>query len=208
MKLYDKVRTIRKNTHGFTLIELLVVIAIIGILSAVVLVSLGSARSRGRDSRRQTDLAELQSALALYSENNSGAYPVNTGTEGCADFRGMANALGSPPAGQNPYVTRVVRDLRDNATPPTNTWANNNAPTSTQFCYSYLTSTFSTVALGSQAGAGAVCPFTTSNTGFVLAFHYENTPAAQADPPCSFTVTGITPIDCSYSNIHCIVEGL
>ena len=205
MKFFDKARTIRKNTHGFTLIELLVVIAIIGILSAVVLVSLGSARSRGRDSRRQTDLAELQSALALYSENNSGAYPVNTGTEGCADFRGMANALGSPPVGQNPYVTRVVRDLRDIA--GTNTWVNTNAPTSTQFCYSYLTTTFATVALSPQTPT-LNCPFTPSNSGFVLAFHYENTPSTQSDPPCIFTVTGNTPIDCGYTNIHCIVEGI
>src|SRR3990167_7347176 len=168
MKFFDKARTIRKNTHGFTLIELLVVIAIIGILSAVVLVALGSARSRGRDSRRQTDIAELQSALALYGENNSDLYPANSGTAACTTFRGMAHALGSPPVGQNPYLARVVQDMRDVA--GTNTWANNNAPTATEFCYSYLTTTFATVALGSQAAPGDSCSFTTSNTGFVLAF--------------------------------------
>ncbi len=62
----------QKGTRGFTLIELLVVIAIIGILSSVVLASLNSARQKGRDARRISDLKQLQLALELcYDAGNS-----------------------------------------------------------------------------------------------------------------------------------------
>lgn len=63
-----------KQKKGFTLIELLVVIAIIGILSAIGLVSLNGAREKARDSKRQTDLQGIGTALALYYDDN-GVYP-------------------------------------------------------------------------------------------------------------------------------------
>ena len=62
--------------RGFTLIELLVVIAIIGILSSVVLASLNSAREKGRDARRISDLKQLQLALELYYDGGSNTYPA------------------------------------------------------------------------------------------------------------------------------------
>ena len=62
----------RQESKGFTLIELLVVGAIIGLLSSIVLASLNSARSKGRDARRLADIKQLQIALELYySENNA-----------------------------------------------------------------------------------------------------------------------------------------
>lgn len=63
------------STTGFTLIELLVVIAIIGILSSVVLASLNTARQKGRDTRRISDIKQLQLALELYYDVNGG-YPT------------------------------------------------------------------------------------------------------------------------------------
>lgn len=55
-----------KNNKGFTLIEVLIVIAIIALLASIVLVGLGSFRSRGRDTRRIADLRSTQNALELY----------------------------------------------------------------------------------------------------------------------------------------------
>ena len=60
---------------GFTLIELLVVIAIIGVLSSVVLASLGKARIKSRDSARISQLRQIRYALELYYDTN-GNYPT------------------------------------------------------------------------------------------------------------------------------------
>jgi prepilin-type N-terminal cleavage/methylation domain-containing protein len=65
----------KRQSRGFTLIELLVVIAIIGILSSVVLASLNSARKKGRDARRISDLKQIQLALELYYDNTQSEYP-------------------------------------------------------------------------------------------------------------------------------------
>ncbi len=66
-----------KKYSGFTLIELLVVIAIIGVLAAVVLVSLNSARAKSRDARRLADVRQIMTALELfYNDNNT--YPTSS----------------------------------------------------------------------------------------------------------------------------------
>jgi type II secretion system protein G len=65
---------------GFTLVELLVVIAIIGLLSSVVLASLNSARDKGKDSQRISDLRSVQQALELYATDHTGNFPSTGGS--------------------------------------------------------------------------------------------------------------------------------
>jgi len=70
MKMFKKsLSADRQDSKGFTLIELLVVIAIIGILSSVVLASLNSARTKGRDAKRVADIRQMQVALELYFDS-------------------------------------------------------------------------------------------------------------------------------------------
>src|SRR3990167_7007823 len=63
------------NKKGFTLIELLVVVAIIGLLSTLAVVALSSARLKARDSKRLSDLKQIQTALELYYTDKS-EYPT------------------------------------------------------------------------------------------------------------------------------------
>ncbi len=74
------------TSKAFTLVELMVTVAIIGILSAVVLANLNTAKSKSRDSKRITDLGQLQIALEKYydkckmypSDLSSSSYCVNS----------------------------------------------------------------------------------------------------------------------------------
>ena len=68
-----------KKQKGFTLIELLVVIAIIAILSTVVMAGLNSARLKGRDAKRLSDIKQVQAALELYYDSNSGYLSAASG---------------------------------------------------------------------------------------------------------------------------------
>ncbi len=58
---------------GFTLLELLVVIAILGILSAVVIVSLSSAKSKGDDSATKAQMSKTRDIAELFLQSVAGA---------------------------------------------------------------------------------------------------------------------------------------
>lgn len=54
------------NPRGFTLIELLITISIIAILATIGITTYSSVMKQGRDSKRQSDLKSIQSALEQY----------------------------------------------------------------------------------------------------------------------------------------------
>lgn len=66
---------------GFTLIELLVVIAIIGILAALIIVALASARAKATDTKLKNNLGSITSALSQYHVDNNNLYPDTAGNQ-------------------------------------------------------------------------------------------------------------------------------
>jgi prepilin-type N-terminal cleavage/methylation domain-containing protein len=115
MKIFGKAL---KKDKGFTLIELLVVVAIIGILAAVVISSLNSARKRGRDAQRVREIQEIHNAIELYIAQN-GAAP-DFGRPDCLNPEGYDNSCFASETNPSnwdaleaqlaPYISRLAKD--------------------------------------------------------------------------------------------------
>ncbi|MEI8061821.1 MAG: type II secretion system protein [bacterium] len=67
-----------KSNGGFTLIELLVVLSIIGVLAAIIMASLNTARANSRDMVRKQELVQLRNALEVYRTTHN-SYPSTGG---------------------------------------------------------------------------------------------------------------------------------
>ena len=90
----------KQEKKAFTLIELLVVIAIIGLLSTLSILALNQARARARDTKRISDVRQIQTALELYY-NEMGNYPADGDVEPGKSIKSTNNtylaAVPTPP---------------------------------------------------------------------------------------------------------------
>lgn len=82
--------------QGFTLIELLIVIAILGVLGAIIFVSIGgNPQAKARDVRRLADLNNIRQAVWLYYFDK-GVFPARTSDSCCDGWdQGYCSADGS-----------------------------------------------------------------------------------------------------------------
>lgn len=71
-----------KNKKGFTLLEMLIVLGIIAVIITIASVAYSSAQKKSRDSRRQSDLKAVQSAMEQYYSICGYTYPVAVGGSG------------------------------------------------------------------------------------------------------------------------------
>ena len=85
------------------------------------MVSLSTARAKGRDAKRKADLVQLQKALALYETSNNN-YP-STGNawyglaaNGAAGFKSLSGPTGWIPNLAPTYVTQLPQDPRQQTT--------------------------------------------------------------------------------------------
>ncbi|MDP3093948.1 MAG: type II secretion system protein [bacterium] len=132
---------------GFTLVELLVVIAVIGLLASIVLVSMGSAREKARDARRQADIRQIGTAMELYYSDNSEKYLSATGGAN------TVTAIPNPCSATLCYLPDVPNDPQDTAATRQYTWVANSADLQKYCVYVKLEApTASTYVCSSQRG--------------------------------------------------------
>lgn len=95
---------LKNNKKGFTIIELLIVIIIIAILATIGVVAYGNVQESARNSKRQSDISSLHTALEAYFTQKS-QYPsateINDATFRTANFKGVPDETFKDPKGAN-----------------------------------------------------------------------------------------------------------
>lgn len=138
----------KRNKTGFTLIELLVVIAIIGILSAVVLASLNTARSKGNDSAIKANLKTVGTQAVLFASDNGdsfGTYDNGSGSPAACPAAGdvgtsvfhnstVENAIAGALANAGPTATAMCMSDGTNYAVSVSRPVNVQANTSNYWC--------------------------------------------------------------------------
>lgn len=103
----------KSNSRGFTLIELLIVVAITGVLASVVFASLGSTRSKSRNTQRSSDIKQLVNAFNLgLTETN--LFPSTGGGWACVSLTCYGGNSGySANGGVDAFLTPFIKKPDD-----------------------------------------------------------------------------------------------